>query len=171
MRVRKYTQENKNIRRIMRDDITIKEFGDKYFTSKRLYESFYDTGLFDSFKECKECREDSLSDLAISQVFDSMFFNADTMKYTTEKYYSSDPVSEIFDTEYPILLGDPNRSSDIIEVLETMGGKNVNGWSGNSPDGAYGINQRGEITCVAIREINDDVLKWAQKIEDFLSLK
>ena len=68
MIVRKYTQENKNIRRIMKDDITIKEFGNKYFTSKKLYESFYDTGLFDSFKECKECREDSLSDLAISQV-------------------------------------------------------------------------------------------------------
>ena len=168
MIVRKYTQENKNIRRTMRDDITIKEFGNKYFTSKRLYDSYYDTGLFDSFRECNK---DSLSDLAISQVFDSIVFNGYPMKYTTEKYYSSDPVSEIFDTEYPILLGDPNRSSDIIEVLVTMGGKNVNGWSGNSPDGAYGINQRGEITCIAIREINDDVLKWAQKIEDFLSLK
>ena len=167
MRVRKYTQENKNIKEIMNDNI-IKKFGDKYFTSKKLYESFHDTGLFDSFKECKE---GEMSDLAISQVFNSMVFNADTMKYTTEKYYSSDPLSEIFDTEYPILLGDPNRSSDIIEVLETMGGKNVNGWSGNSPEGAYGINQRGEITCVAIREINDDVLKWAQRIEDFLSLK
>lgn len=150
------------------DDITVKEFGNKYFTSKKLYESFYDTGLFDSFKKCKE---DDLSDLAIFQVLNSVVFNGNPMKYTTESFYSSDPVSEIFDTEYPILLGDPNRNCDIIEVLETMGGKNVNGWLGNSPEGAYGINQRGEITCIAIREINDDVLKWAQKIEDFLSLK
>ena len=150
----------------MNDDIIIKEFGNKYFTSKKLYESFYDTGLFDSFRECNK---DSLSDLAISQVFDSIV--RDSMRYDTESLYFSDPVFEIFNTEYPIFLGDPNRSSDIIEVLETMGGKNVCNWSGNSPDGIYGINQSGEITCIAIREINDDVLKWVQKIEDFLSLK
>ena len=167
MRVRKYTQGNKNIEEIMNDNI-IKKFGDKYFTSKKLHESFYDTGLFDSFKECKE---GEMSDLAIFQALNSVVFIGNPMKYTTENFYSYDPLSEIFDTEYPILLGDPNRSSDIIEVLETMGGKNVNGWSGNSPDGAYGINQRGEITCIAIREINDDVLKWVLKIEDFLSLK
>lgn len=168
MRVRKYTQENKNIRKIMGDDITIKEFGNKYFTSKRIYESFYDTGLFDSFEECKE---NGLSDLATYQIFNSIVSNGNSMKYNTESLYFSDPVSEILDTEYPIFLGDPNRSSDIIEVLETMGGKNVCKWSGNSPDGIYGINQRGEITCIEIRGINDDVLKWAQKIEDFLSLK